>query len=102
MSDQERGDPGSGALVVREKPPAVKLAANLQVASRHDLVYVDGKGRVRSPLRYRVVQYTWYGLMAGTVAGATTIYYALFGPAGAGIGAAFGLWSAHVLRVNFL
>jgi hypothetical protein len=97
MSDEE----GSGArlaVALREPAPAVKIASSLQAASRRDVLHVDGKGRVRSPARYRLLQYGWYASMAGVVAGGTALYYTLIGPSSIAVGAALGLWYGHLVR----
>jgi hypothetical protein len=102
MSDEDPGDARLAALAARERPPAAKLAASLQEASRHDLVHVDRKGQVRSPARFRLLQYGAYGLMVGIVGGATVLYYAILGPAGVGVGAALGLWYGAIARHNLV
>ena len=98
MSDEDPGAAGPTALAARESPPAAKLAASLQAASRHELVHVDRKGQVRSPARFRLLQYGGYGLMVGIVGAVTVVYYAILGPAGVAVGAALGLWYGAIAR----
>src|SRR5689334_16239955 len=95
MSEEE----GAPLIVApRDGVPAVKIASSLQAASRRDVLHVDGAGRVRSPARYRLLQYGWYASMAGVVAAGTAVYYTLIGPTGVAVGAALGLWYGHLVR----
>jgi len=89
------------ALALAADPPATKVARNLQVASSRELVYVDRKGRVRSPARLRANQIASYGLMTGLLGGATALYYATLGPAGIAVGGVLGLWFARVIGTGF-
>jgi len=99
MADER--DPDQKALTTVGLPP-LKVAANLQVAANREFLYVDRKGRVRSPARLRAVQVTAYGVMAGVVGGATALYYSVFGPAGLAVGLALGGWCAHVIGRSFV
>jgi tetratricopeptide (TPR) repeat protein len=99
MADE--GDRDQKALTLPADPPATTVARNLQVASSREFVYVDRKGRVRSPARLRANQIASYGLMAGLLGGATALYYATLGPAGIVVGGVLGLWFARVIGTGF-
>src|SRR5438874_2435638 len=83
---------GQRALVhvpqTQPAPPApLRLARSLDEADRRSLLHIDGRGRVRSPARYRALDalgYTWAGLL---VAIGIYSYAQLFGAAGALIAA---------------
>lgn len=59
-----------------ERPP--RLASNLQVASSRDLVHVDRAGRVRSPLRYRMLQGAYYGGLGALAVAQVALVYTFF------------------------
>jgi hypothetical protein len=99
MADELR-DADNKALAVPGRPPSAKIARNLQVASSREFVYVDRKGRVRSPARLRVTQAVSYGVMAGLLGGATALYYAAIGPAGLAVGGVLGLWFGRVISTG--
>jgi hypothetical protein len=93
----EPHDSDDKALAVPTRPPPTRVARNLQVASSREFVYVDRKGRVRSPARLRVTQAVSYGVTLGLLGGATALYYGLFGPAGIVVGGVLGVWFARVI-----
>jgi hypothetical protein len=93
----EPPDRDEKALAVQAPPPTTKVARNLQVASSREFVYVDRKGRVMSPARLRFNQVASYGLMAGFLGGATSLYYATMGSAGLVVGGVLGLWFARAI-----
>jgi tetratricopeptide (TPR) repeat protein len=73
--DEER------ALVPPEAP-RFELAPTLASARRNELVYVDKKGQVRSPTRFRIRQAVSYGLVGALGVGTPLFYGSLFGPIG--------------------
>src|SRR3954468_6240901 len=102
MSDAARRSAPRTALAVREPPPPAKIARNLQVATSHDLLHVDGEGRVRSPARLRLLQVTSSAMLVATVAGSTALYYAALGGAGLVVGAVVGGWLVYSSRLGFV
>lgn len=91
LHDEPAADPGETlALVPRGDLPRMELARSLDEAGPRTFVYVDGKGRVRSPARYRAVQALGYSALASVVIGGTVLYAGLFGPLGGLVGVAFG------------
>jgi tetratricopeptide (TPR) repeat protein len=97
MSDQDHDPPSGKALERGRRAPPMKVAANLQVASSQDLVHVDGRGRVRSPARLKVLQLGSYGALGAMVAASTALNYQLIGNPGLGLGAAVGAWAAYLV-----
>jgi tetratricopeptide (TPR) repeat protein len=80
------------ALVKSEPsaPVALRLADTLESAGRGTFVHIDGKGRVRSPTRYRVMTAMAYGLSAGAIVASTWLYVDIFGPLGSLVGLLLG------------
>jgi tetratricopeptide (TPR) repeat protein len=73
------------ALVPRETP-RFELAPTLADARPTSLVYVDKRGQVRSPTRFRVRQAISYGLVGAVGVGTPIFYGSLFGPVGLAAG----------------
>jgi tetratricopeptide (TPR) repeat protein len=85
-----------------EPPRKIVLARNLEEAPRGSLVYVDRKGKVRSPARYRALMATSYGLLVATVGGASALWISMIGVVpGLALGLGFTGWAAWMLRSNF-
>jgi hypothetical protein len=80
--------------------PPIDLARNLEAASNRQVVHVDGKGRVRSPARFRAIQYGSSTVLGGVVAFATVLYAQMIGPAGAIVGVALGGWVAYLVSLS--
>lgn len=89
------GTDGAGAeqalVRIGTAPPRMKLARSLEEAGPRTFVYVDSKGRVRSPALYKTVQAVGYSALFAIAVGGTALYTAMFGPLGATIGLLFGL-----------
>jgi tetratricopeptide (TPR) repeat protein len=85
-------DSNSQALVRRAiaEPVSLKLAQSLETAGRGTFVHIDGKGQVRSPVRYRVMTALAYGLSSGAILASSWLYIDIFGPLGAMVGVALG------------
>jgi len=95
MSDDPR------ALVPRGAPPPLVMARSLEAASPRSLVHIDGKGQVRSPVRYRAQIALAYGLSAYTVGALTLAATTLWGLPGIGVGAGAGwLVARGILRAR--
>ncbi len=95
--DGERGQ----VLALRPRDvPRMQLARSLDEAGPRTFVYVDGKGRVRSPTRYRAVQAMGYTALGAVVVGGTALYTSLFGPAGALVGVVFGAVAGRSLMLT--
>ena len=94
-------DEGPRALAVRPRDvPRMQLARSLDEAGPRTFVYVDGKGRVRSPARYRAVQAAGYAALGAVVVGGTALYTTLFGPPGALVGVLFGAAAGRSLLLT--
>ncbi len=78
------------ALVPRKRDiPRMQLARSLEEAGPRTFVYVDSKGRVRSPALYKTMQAVGYTALVAIVLGGTALYTSMFGPAGALVGVMF-------------
>jgi tetratricopeptide (TPR) repeat protein len=94
-------DEGPQALALRPRDvPRMQLARSLEEAGPRTFVYVDGKGRVRSPARYRAVQAAGYAALGTVVLGGTALYTSLFGPPGALVGLLFGAAAGRSLLLT--
>lgn len=94
-------DEGGSALELRpSEVPRMQLARSLDEAGPRTFVYVDGKGRVRSPARYRAVQAAGYAALGAVVLGGTALYTSIFGPPGALVGVLFGAAAGRSLLLT--
>src|SRR5215831_6982874 len=83
--------------------PDAPLAESLEAAGPRQLVYVDGKGRVRSPARFRAVSAVSWAAIGTMVVGTGAFYGVFFGPlAGVVAGAATLAFTTWRLRPHFL
>lgn len=94
------GDDPVSALALRGDVPRMELARSLDEAGPRTFVYVDGKGRVRSPRRYRIVQAMGYTALGALVLGSTLLYTSLFGPLGATLGVLLGIVAGRSLMLT--
>jgi tetratricopeptide (TPR) repeat protein len=93
-------DDAVSALALRDDVPRMELARSLDEAGPRTFVYVDGKGRVRSPRRYRAVQAMGYTALGALVLGSTLLYTSLFGPLGATLGVLLGVVAGRSLMLT--
>lgn len=80
--------------------PRMRLARSLDEAGPRTFVYVDSKGRVRSPARYKAVQALGYGALISIVAGTTALYTSILGPAGSLFGVVFAAFALRSLSLT--
>lgn len=80
--------------------PRMQLARSLEEAGPRTFVYIDGKGRVRSPARYRAMQVLSYSALGAVIVGSTALYASLFGPAGALVGVVLGAAAGRSLLLT--
>ena len=73
-----------------------KIAKDLESAEPHDLVHVDGKGRVRSPLRLRVLTSTYWSVLGLLVAAEGWLGYQLMGTPGLSLAVVLGAFVGWV------
>lgn len=73
-----------------------KIAKDLESAEPHDLVHVDGKGRVRSPLRLRVLTSTYWSVLGLLVVAEGWLGYQLMGTPGLSLAVVLGAFVAWV------
>jgi tetratricopeptide (TPR) repeat protein len=74
--DDEGRPPGAG------RPG--EMAASLEQASVRSLVYVDGRGQVRSPEQYRTANTLYYGAVGAVVVGLDALLWVAYGTTGLG------------------
>lgn len=60
--------------------PKLEMARSLEEAGPRALVYVDEKGRVQPPTRYRVALASRYAALSAVVLGGSMLYGQMFGP----------------------
>lgn len=60
--------------------PKLEMARSLEEAGPRALVYVDEKGRVQPPARYRVALASRYAALSAVVLGGSMLYGQMFGP----------------------
>lgn len=82
----ERDEPVGIERVGSRAAPRFELARSLADARPTSLVYVDRKGQVRSPARYRAAEAASYAALASVIAGFTAVYGSMFGAAGVAAG----------------
>lgn len=70
--------------------PRMQLARSLEEAGPRSFVFIDNHGRVRSPLRYRVMHAISYALLSSILIGGSVLYTYLLGPQGLLFGLVFG------------
>lgn len=70
--------------------PRMQLARSLEEAGPRSFVFIDNHGRVRSPLRYRVMHAISYALLSSILVGGSVLYTYLLGPQGLLFGLVFG------------
>lgn len=81
-----RGEERLGRVVTEaltESPrdlPKLEMARSLEEAGPRALVYVDEKGRVQPPARYRVALASRYAALSAVVLGGSVLYGQMFGP----------------------
>lgn len=81
-----RGEERLGRVVtdaLAESPrdlPKLEMARSLEEAGPRALVYVDEKGRVQPPARYRVALASRYAALSAVVLGGSVLYGQMFGP----------------------
>jgi tetratricopeptide (TPR) repeat protein len=80
--------------------PRMQLARSLDEAGPRTFVYVDSKGRVRSPTLYKTVQAVGYSALFAIVLGGTALYTSMFGPAGALVGVIFALVAVRSMMLT--
>lgn len=78
----------------------MKLARSLNEAGPRTFVYVDSKGRVRSPVRYKAIQALGYSALATIVVGSAAVYASLFGPMGVLVGVVFAMVAGRSLMIT--
>src|SRR5688572_11644909 len=81
------------AIAKIEPPPKLALARTLESAGPNQLVHIDRKGQVRSPVRFRALQAAVLGLSAAVLGVAGVLYYSLLGGAGIGLIVAIALFA---------
>jgi tetratricopeptide (TPR) repeat protein len=75
-------------LVRRDgRPPVPRVATSLAEAGPREVLHVDRRGQVRSPLRYRLRIAASFGALGSMAIGSAWLYYALIGPPGLLVGA---------------
>lgn len=83
------------ALTRAEPAPPTRLARSLDEAGPGRLVHIDRHGAVRSPARFRAIQYGTYGVFATLAVWMVWFYAQAFGVVGA---LGVGLWALAVAR----